>query len=46
MGQAEVKMREYQNECENCGHTWYDNDGDNPCPKCGEPEDISTDVAQ
>lgn len=34
----------YQNECYNCGNTWDDDYDDNPCPVCGEIEDVGVEV--
>jgi len=31
---------EYENECYICGHMWYSDAEDDPCPMCGELDDV------
>ena len=33
----------YENNCYECGHMWISNCGDEPCPKCGETDNVGTD---
>lgn len=34
---------EFTGECYECGHMWFTDDHDEPCPVCGEEDNIGMD---